>query len=67
MRLRPLRGQTYETVEGHMIRFIENKNGICSVLFGDEPMSHIHISEIALPIINTKDYEKIPDEKYRGD
>lgn len=68
LRLRPLRGQFYGSERGE-IQFIEKINGLpglCKVLQG-LTIFQIPISDIVLPIIDTKDYEKIEDAKYKGD
>lgn len=68
MRLRPLRGQFYPSERGE-IQFIEKINGlhgICKVVRNGS-LYQMGIQEIILPIIDTKDYEKIEDKKYKGD
>jgi hypothetical protein len=68
MRLKPLRGQFYKSSRGE-IQFIEKINGLhglCKVFQGLD-IFQIPIGDIVLPIIDTKDYEKIEDVKYKGD
>jgi hypothetical protein len=64
MRLKPLRGQTYKTEGGNEVVFICKTSDGYSVLFKD---IYVHVSDLVLPIIDTKDYEKIPEKKYKGD
>lgn len=67
LRLRPLRGKTYETKEYGPAVFIE-QIFLHSKLYDkkDGKQFTVLTEELNLPIIDTKDYEKIPDEKYRG-
>lgn len=66
MRLKPLRGQMCESTEGP-VKFLEQvADDHCKVLFNDA-LHIISMAQLDLPIIDTKDYEKIPDEKYKGD
>jgi hypothetical protein len=68
MRLKPLRGQTYASTVGEIV-FLEKQSGAdgwCNVLIKDARYS-MPINNIVLPIIDTKDYEKIEDRKYKGD
>lgn len=68
MRLRPLRGQFYKSAMGEIqfIKRIPRLHGLCKVLHGLD-MFQIPIDDIVLPIIDTRDYEKIEDTKYKGD
>jgi len=68
MRLKPLRGKVYDSAWG-FIQFIEpvrGSRGLCRVLM-KEKIEEVDVDGIRLPIIDTKDYEKIADEKYHGD
>lgn len=66
LRLRPLRGQTYDSHWGS-IKFIERMNlDLCKIIQNGE-IRQVSIVGIRLPIIDTKDYEKIEDTKYKGD
>lgn len=74
LRLKPLRGQTYPSITGDVV-YLEQPHQLLKH-FMDDPMIKvlkegtiitIPKSALVLPIIDTKDYEKIPDEKYKGD
>jgi hypothetical protein len=66
MRLKPLRGQTYYMLDNRPITFLRRVYGGAHVLdTGQECL--VKIEHIQLPIIDTKDYEKIEDAKYKGD
>lgn len=70
MRLKPLRGQTFKMLDGRSFQFLEKLDGIyrgCSKVILEGRVTEINTDNIELPIIDTKDYEKIPNEKYRGD
>lgn len=68
LRLRPLRGQTYKT-HGKFasVTFIEKTYGGMAKVYHDGGIIIIHSSNLDLPIIDTKDYEKIEGTKYKGD
>lgn len=61
MRLKPLRGQTYEKMI--FMKMIGIKT---AQVLSENHLINVHIDILNLPIIDTKDYEKIPDEKYAG-
>lgn len=66
MRLKPLRGQRF-IVDGEEVTFIEiMSNGKARVIH-NASVREISPSHLPLPIIDTKDYEKIKDTKYKGD
>lgn len=68
MRLKPLRGQKYETNKLETVIFLEKTfEGNAKILTLDDEQRIIHIEDLMLPIIDTKDYEKIEDRKYKGD
>ena len=63
MRLKPLRGQTYG-----LYRFLEIAGkDKARVITPNDSIITVDIDELNLPIIDTRDYEKIADEKYKGD
>lgn len=66
LRLRPLRGQMYHTKAGTLVTILENVDGLVRVETNGF-IGQILISQLNLPIIDTKDYEKIEDTKYKGD
>lgn len=69
MRLRPLRGETY-MYAGRELLFLERiagTNKAKMVNHMDGEMGIVEINKLDLPIIDTKDYEKIEDRKYKGD
>ena len=68
MRLRPLRGQTYETRDGNKVIFLEKqKDGMARIVGESSFTSVIKMDDLVLPIIDTKDYEKIAEDKKRHD
>ena len=68
MRLKPLRGKKYATQDYGDVTFLETVAGdACKIYSSTEKILIIPLENLSLPIIDTKDYEKIPDEKYRGD
>lgn len=63
MRMKPLRGKRYETNLLETVVFLERtEQGNAKVLVNDA-LRVIDIDDLMLPIIDTKDYEKIADEK----
>lgn len=62
LRLRPLRGQTYG-----IFKFLEMAGkDSAQVLTPNSSLIVVHIDQLKLPIIDTKDYEKIPEDKHVG-
>ncbi len=65
MRLKPLRGQTYET-DGGPVQFLEiTPLGQVKVIVYDAQRV-IPVEHLNLPIIDTKDYENIQEDKHAG-
>ena len=68
MREKPLRGKKYQTTGNGVVRFLERlEGGMANVIAEPNTYAQIPFSSIILSIIDTKDYEKIADEKYKGD
>jgi hypothetical protein len=68
MRRKPMRGELLETYDGRGVTFIEraaSDKNVVKVIFNDRTET-FSINNLVLPIIDTKDYEKIADEKYKG-
>lgn len=69
MRLKPLRGQKYKA-EGHECElvFVEkiDESDLVKV-YGFGGIFLLHIDDLNLPIIDTKDYEKIAEDKKHHD
>ena len=68
MRMKPLRGAFIASPIG-LVQYLERvpfHHELCRVL-KDDKIIRLRVDELSLPIIDTKDYEKIADEKYRGD
>lgn len=67
MRLKPLRGAPYKTIaDGDAIFLARISDDKCRILLNEQVMVCL-ISSLQLPVIETKNYEKIEDEKYKGD
>lgn len=70
MRLKPRRGEKHKTITGETVTFLEVSGNVpefCRVLNDKGFMITIKKDTLLLPIIDTKDYEKIGDDKYSGD
>lgn len=62
MRLRPSRGQFYlaDGVKVQMVEvFHDGRSDMCSVILPNGKLGSVSKSSLDLPIIETKDYEKI--------
>jgi hypothetical protein len=67
LRRKPLRGELLETYNGKQVTFIEkNDRGICRILI-DEKEATINIDHLVIPIIDTRDYEKLAEDKKHHD
>lgn len=69
MRLKPKRGEKHKTTSGCDITFLETLSTdktMCKVL-NSGFVAVIPKTDIALPVIETQDYEKIEEEDYHGD
>lgn len=69
IKLKPLRGKKYYTEAYGDVKFIEVIGcGTCKVVcLATNKLITIPLDDLPLPIIDTKDYEKIEDTKYKGD
>ncbi len=68
LRLKPLRGQTYLVDGVWSVMFLEkiDRTTYVKVIFNGSTIV-VPFSDMKIPIIDTKDYEKIQDTKYKGD
>lgn len=63
MRLKPLRGQTYEVENLGPSIFLEmlSDKKLCKMVTSQNGLQAVEIEKLNLPIIDTKDYEKIEE------
>lgn len=68
MRQKPIRGKKYETNKLETVIFLERTaEGNAKVITLNDALRVMNIEDLMLPIIDTRDYEKIQDTKYKGD